>query len=60
MLTNKKEKRICDKYKARDNEGKVHCYECPLRVYDEEIETMCKAWCHYDRRFKKWFPDDVR
>ena len=50
MLTNDREKRICAKYSAKDNEGHVHCSECPLVKGD----LMCKAIAYYDRKAKGW------
>lgn len=45
------EKKICDKYSARDAAGKVHCNECPLAI---EV-GVCKA----TEEMKKEMPDDV-
>lgn len=53
MLTNDREKRICEKYRARDANGYVYCNECPLvRGY-----LICKAIAHYDRRTRTWEQD---
>lgn len=35
------EKAICKKYSARDEEGKVHCNECPLVI--DKMSYICKA-----------------
>ena len=35
------EKKICKKYSARDEEGKVHCMECPLVI--DKLSFTCKA-----------------
>lgn len=56
-LTNDREKKICAKYSARDDNGKVHCNICPL--IKSWRETMCKANSHYDRHNKEWVLDDV-
>lgn len=37
----KKEKEICRKYSARDENGKVHCNECPLVI--DHRNCICKA-----------------
>lgn len=59
-MLNAKEEKICDKYSAVDDEGYVHCYECPLnlvgRVVDSDV--ACKATYHYDKKKQRWFPDD--
>lgn len=54
MLT-EKQKKICEKYKARDEKGLVHCKECPL-VIDHDWHT-CRAFMHYDRSKKEWVED---
>lgn len=56
MLTNDREKSICDRYNARDAEGFVHCDECPI-VKDIYLQ-LCKANAHYDRHLKEWVPDE--
>lgn len=35
------EKAICKKYSARDEEGLVHCNECPLVI--DKTSFICKA-----------------
>ena len=55
MLTNDREKRICEKYSAYDEQGKVHCDECPL-VKDIYL-TLCKANSHYNRHGGEWVAD---
>ena len=35
------EKAICKKYSARDEEGLVHCMECPLVI--SRYSAICKA-----------------
>jgi hypothetical protein len=54
MLT-EKQKKICKKYGARDEEGFVHCKECPLAI-DHDDHT-CRAIMHYDRHKKEWVHD---
>lgn len=47
-----REKKICAKYSTRDEEGFVHCNECPLVV--DKGNHLCKANSHYNRRTKEW------
>lgn len=51
-----KEKEICKKYSARDENGFVHCKECPLVVDADGF--MCKANSRYNRRTKEWERSD--
>ena len=38
------EKAICREYSKRDEEGFVHCYECPLSLGDpNEYDFTCYA-----------------
>ena len=55
MLTNDKDRRICEKYSAQDETGHVHCHECPLVV--DRWAMMCKGNSHYDRHEREWVPD---
>lgn len=55
MLTKRQEK-ICKKYKARDEDGLVHCKECPLVI--DHYAHICRAFMHYDRSKREWVPDD--
>ena len=48
----RKEKEICRKYSARDENGLVHCKECPLVVDSDGF--MCKANSRYNRKTKEW------
>lgn len=55
MLTNDRERKICEKYSAPDENGFVHCHECPLNKGNpRQYDFRCKAVCHYDRRTKEW------
>lgn len=49
---NEKQKKICQKYSARDKHGFVHCKECPLVI--DAGAFMCKANSVYNRRTKEW------
>ena len=51
-----KEKEICKKYSARDENGLVHCKECPLVVDSDGF--MCKANSRYNRKTKEWERSD--
>ena len=57
MLTNDKERRICEKYSAKDENGHVRCYECPLNKSVYRYDYRCKAICHYDKHLRKWVYD---
>lgn len=35
------EKKICEKYGARDSDNRVHCFECPLTI--DTRYCVCKA-----------------
>ena len=60
MLTNNREKKICEKYSARDEHDRVHCWECPLQKGDfERWDFRCKANSHYDRHTGEWEYDEV-
>ena len=41
MTLTEEEKKICKQYSARDEDGYVHCHECPLVAYRQY--AMCKA-----------------
>lgn len=49
-----REKKICEKYSARDEQGFVHCKECPLVI--DHTERLCKANARYNRHTKEWQP----
>ena len=40
MKLTENEKAICKKYSARDEEGLVHCNECPLSVGNPKIHDF--------------------
>lgn len=59
MLKTDREKRICKKYSASDENGIVHCYECPLSKGNPDAHDFrCKANSHYDRHAGLWVTDD--
>ena len=53
MLANDIERETCKEFSKRDEDGHVHCNECPLRVTGRS-EVMCKANCHYNRSTGEW------
>ena len=59
-LTNEREKRICAKYSAYDENRRVHCFECPLNyMHYKSMEQMeCKAIMHYDMHRREWVSDE--
>ena len=54
MKLSEEEEKICQKYSARDEEGFVHCRQCPLSVADRP--TMCKA-VMTEEEWEKWKDD---
>lgn len=52
MLKNKRDKKIHAKFSARDENGLVHCKECPLVV--DMGNHQCKANSHYNRHTRSW------
>ena len=58
MLTTERQKRICARYSARDENGYVHCNDCPLVV--NPYQNMCRANAHYDRHSPEWVYDTER
>ena len=59
-LTNEREKRICAKYSAYDENRRVHCFECPLNYkhYKGMEQLECKGNMHYDRHRREWVSDE--
>ena len=41
MRLTKEEKEICKKYRKRDENNTVHCFECPLVI--DRLACLCKA-----------------
>lgn len=41
MKLTKEEKAICKKFRKRDENNTVHCYECPLVI--SRRDCLCKA-----------------
>ena len=59
MILNQKDQKICDKYSAYDNYGRVHCLECPLIKGDQsQYDFRCKANSHYNRKTHEWEYDE--
>lgn len=60
MITTERERRICEKFSARDENGRVRCHECPLHKGNfAKWDFRCKANSHYDRHTKEWEYDEV-
>lgn len=49
MRLTPREKAVCREYSARDEEGKVHCNDCPLRIEVGECKATVTA-----KEWKKW------
>ena len=59
MILNQKDQKICDKYSAYDNSGRVHCWECPLiKGNPSQYDFRCKANSHYNRKTHEWEYDE--
>ena len=59
MITNERERKICEKYSTYDSEGKVHCKECPLiKGNPTSWDFRCKANSHYNRKTQEWEYDE--
>ena len=43
MTLTEEEQKICRQYSERDEQGNVHCFECPLVI--DKRECICKAIC---------------
>lgn len=54
MITSDRDFRICEKYSEEDEEGNVHCFECPLRKGNGKYDFRCKSNSHYNRKTKEW------
>lgn len=50
MTLTEKEKAICKEYRAKDEEMRVHCYECPLLLRHPSIYT---CYANIDGRTKQ-------
>lgn len=55
MLTNEREKRLCEKYSKRNGNGRVNCSNCPLlKGNPEQWDFRCKANSYFNRKTKEW------
>ena len=54
MITNEREQKICDIYRATNSRGFVNCIWCPLRKGKWAYDFRCKANSHYNRKTKEW------
>lgn len=58
MLKSKTDRKICERYSKRDENGLVRCSQCPLMHGNPDgYDFRCKATCHYDRKKKEWVYD---
>ena len=57
MLSTEEQKRTCAKYSKRDEDGFVHCNECPLVI--SVYWCMCHANSHYDPDECEFILDDT-
>ena len=53
MITNQKEKKICEKFSKRGN-------ECPLKKGHGSYDFRCKSNSHYNRKSKEWEYDESK
>lgn len=58
MITTDREQKICDKYSIRDDEGYVHCFECPLWKGTGTYDFRCKGNSHYNKHTGEWEYDE--
>ena len=59
MLTNDRERKICEKYSAYDETGHVRCTECPLNKGNpQQYDFRCEANASYNRKTREWEYDD--
>jgi hypothetical protein len=55
MITNEKDRKICEKYSTRDKDGYIHCSECPLvKGNPQKYDFRCKANSTYNNKTKEW------
>ena len=54
MQLTPEEKEICQKYSKRGADGKVHCFECPLAIGENEYDYLCKANSVYNQITNEW------
>lgn len=59
MLKNDRERKICEKYRKRDENDLVQCHKCPLLKGDpKKYDFKCKANSHYNRHTGEWEMDE--
>lgn len=59
MLTTERERKICAKYSAVDETGRVNCHKCPLNYLHYDLPPYtCKYTFHYDRNKREWVRDE--
>jgi len=60
MITNERERKICERYSSYDDTGHVRCDKCPLRKGQGSYDFQCKANSHYNRKTREWEWDEVK
>lgn len=49
------DKEICEKYSARDENNKVHCFECPLVI--DDYKFICKRRVAQEPDLQQEYPE---
>jgi hypothetical protein len=49
-----RQKRICEKYSARQADGNVRCSECPMVA--DGLNFLCRANSTYNQKTREWEP----
>ena len=57
MLTTDRERKICERFSRRGDDGLVQCSKCPL--VKDLYYCICKGNSHYNRKMKAWVFDDL-
>lgn len=61
MKLTPEEQAICDKYRAFDATGHVHCHECPLHFGNPDLwDFRCKANSVYDPVTNDYVEEDFK
>lgn len=61
MITNDRDRKICEKYSKYDINNRVRCRECPLAKGNPDgYDFRCKANSHYNRKTQEWEYDEVK
>lgn len=62
MKLTQDEERICAEYSKRDEiTGKVHCFECPLKIWNpDNCDFRCRKNSVYDPETNDFEYEDIR